>query len=396
MPKWMWVFWLICLACPRCPAATVGDSQSFAIQPGWNAIYLEVSPTTPSPQTVFGGLGGVQQVWSFLAPRSSVQYINDPSAGLWNVPGWKVWLPADPQHPENAALTNMTAVIGHQTYLIKYGGTTPATLTVSGLSGFRPVTWNPDAFTLTGLPVDPSATVLAGDYFASDASHQGQGRYYLAPSGVWLPLADTAALKRGQAYWFYTKGGSNYQAAMDVNFGGGESLDYGSSANARVWTFTNRASQPVQVTVAAPAGIPLAYESTDATTHRPVWLPLANYTTTVAPGAKASLNIGVLRSQIGTDKDLGALCSVSLQAVAVNGSAAKFNTVLKVPVTVQSKNVAGVANPMSLARRVAANTPVSANPDAGLWVGSVTLNAVDEVNSTVGQIVNNSPVSLAE
>lgn len=240
------------------------------------------------------------------------------------------------------------------------------------------VAWNPDSFTLSGLPVNPTSTVLAGDYFSNDPAHKGQARYYLNPAGTWLPLADTAALQRGQAYWFYTTGTTTYQAGVDFTYGGGASIDYGSSTSQRNFSFVNRTSSSVQITLAAPTGIPLSYQTTDPTTKQSIWTPLTSYTQTIAAGASQGLTVGVLRSQLPAGSDVGALCNLRVRAVATNGVTPKLDSLFKVPVTALGTDAVAAGG--------------SAN--VGLWIGTATIDHADEVNTTAGSVDGNGVVTI--
>src|SRR2546430_886868 len=100
-----------------CFAAGVARSQnvtqSFTLQPGWNAIYLEVRPTDNSTATIFSNLP-VASVWTRAERLSSVDFIQDASEALFNRAGWLGWF--HPSRPE-AFLGNLFAVQANRAYL---------------------------------------------------------------------------------------------------------------------------------------------------------------------------------------------------------------------------------------------------------------------------------------
>ncbi|MCZ7640616.1 MAG: hypothetical protein M5U12_33885 [Verrucomicrobia bacterium] len=68
-------------------AAVALRTQTLRLEPGWNAIYLEVYPTEAEPRTVFAGLP-VDVVASFYERPAAAQYMTDPGAGLFRKAGW--------------------------------------------------------------------------------------------------------------------------------------------------------------------------------------------------------------------------------------------------------------------------------------------------------------------
>src|SRR6476661_8271835 len=164
-PKWLFCVTLLCAAAfsSVCSGAST-VTQSFTLQPGWNSIFLEVQPEDSKPASVFAGLP-IDMVWAYFPTKTPLEYIQNPSEGLWNVPGWNVYLP--PAKTDAAALTNLFAMSARRAYLVKISGTSAVTLNVTGVPLYGEIAWQPDGFTLTGFPLDPSTTVRFGDYFFS-------------------------------------------------------------------------------------------------------------------------------------------------------------------------------------------------------------------------------------
>ena len=101
-------------------------TQTFLLQAGWNAIYLEVEPINTSPlvniappnedpvmvhekstmEVVFGSLQCgkcLENVWTWNTPTSQIDYIVDPSEGLWDAPGWRRYIPEQNVGPDGAS-----------------------------------------------------------------------------------------------------------------------------------------------------------------------------------------------------------------------------------------------------------------------------------------------------
>ncbi|MDB6152670.1 MAG: hypothetical protein JWL90_1123 [Chthoniobacteraceae bacterium] len=378
LPAWI----ALCVALTlRANAAT----QQFTLQPGWNAIYLEVAPTNPDPLAVFAGLP-VDQVWAFFPTRSPVEYVSDPAAGLFNIPGWNVWLPPG-SRADAEALSDLRGVISHQAYLLKNTGTAPAILTVSGSSSVRDIQWNPDSFTLTGLSVQPDTTVRSGDFFSNSPAHKGQLRYRLAPNGTWTALTDSSALTAGQAYWIYSKGGSDFSAPLAISFGGGRLLEFGTDQTSRLVTVRNRSAYPTNVTITNSDGFPFIYQELNAATGQNEWLPLDILNRLIPPGASTTLNLGIRRADLPADRET--LLQISGGGVA-----------LQLPVSAQVLKEANTAAarfaPLARSGRISASA-IGPAPTAstGLWVGTATLSAVSEANSSDTSAVTPTPAEFS-
>ena len=222
--------------------ADATTTQSFTLAPGWNAIFLEVQPPSQSPAVVSNGLP-IEQVWSYFPTRSPIEFITNPSDGLWNVAGWNVYLP--PGAPDAAVLTDLFAGQAGQAYLVKISGASNVTMQVTGVPLYRESKWGADSFTLTGVRVDPATTARSGDYFFNSTAHKLQPRFRLDPTGTWTALTDHSVLAAGKAYWIFTKGASDFGAPLQVDLNGADRLDFGPTVTTKPVVITNK-SEPAR------------------------------------------------------------------------------------------------------------------------------------------------------
>ena len=133
-------------------------TQTFTLLAGWNAIYLEVEPINTSPLVNIGPERGpghgarevhrgdgvrrpaatrrLESVWTWNTPTSQIDYIVDPSEGLWDAPGWKRYIPEGnigPDGVSRAFLTDLANLHANTAYLVKLGNAGPRlALTVTG------------------------------------------------------------------------------------------------------------------------------------------------------------------------------------------------------------------------------------------------------------------------
>jgi hypothetical protein len=346
---------LFCLGGYQAGAAT----QTITLQPGWNAVWLTVDPTQPDPKDVFGSVP-VTQVWCWFPTESPVEFIDNPASGLQNVDGWRCYLP--PTAPD-AILSNLAAVQGHRPYLIKLGGANNATLTIKGTTEFKPLKWRADSYNLVGFHVDP---VLGGGatgaFFANADAHRQQSKHRLAASGEWTPMADSTPIRAGEAYWIFSKGPSHFDGPLDVLVDGGD-FDFGALTQLKRVTLTNVSPFTNTVTLRA-NGFPIVVGTEGGGTT--TWAAADTVSRTLPAGGRTVVQLGVQRANLSGP----AAGEITITAPGVS---------FPFPASVA---VNGQAPAGSLADRGARAQAAPAPTNSGLWVGSVALNKVNDVNNT--------------
>lgn len=317
-------------------------TQTFTLQPGWNAIFLEVQPEPRTPPKVFQGVP-VESVWTWHERNSPVQFIQDPAEGLWGKPGWSVYYKTS----QEAFLTNLFAIQANRAYLVKLGGSQPVTWSVTGRPAVPRISWTPDSFNLAGFAVDPASPPSFQNFFAPSTAHAGQAVYRLNSNGEWAQVANPGSerMRRGEAYWIFCRGGSEYTGPLRVNPERLNGLAYGDSVDEQTLRIRNLATAGRTVTVRAVAtgASPLAFRSFDSATLNQ-WLPLPAQLAATT-GSDLNLRLAVKRASF---------------------TATDFETVIEVT------DGAG-----SLVR---VPLVASAPHHNSLWIGTVAVNRVGEVN----------------
>ena len=225
--------------CALAPAgAAMVREQAISLQPGWNAIYLELDPTVRDPAVVFAGLP-IDVVATFSAPTRGAQFVRDPSASLLGTYGWSVWYaPARP----DAFLTSLRAVYGACPYLVH--ATTNVDLRISGSVALGKVAWTPDSFNFVGFSLEDAAPTFR-QFFRGSPAHN-HNRIYRMVEGTWRQVMDPAAeaMRPGEAFWIFCDGRSDYPGPLQVSsrFTGGVVLTSRSGGQV---TFRNRADHPL-------------------------------------------------------------------------------------------------------------------------------------------------------
>ncbi len=339
-------------------------TQTLTLNPGWSAIYLEVTPEPAEVASVFAGLP-VVSVWQWQQTVGQVEFIADPAEGLLNREDWRSFFPD--LSGGTPFLTNLFALRGNQAYLVRLGGTAIVPLTVTGRPSLRPTQWVPDSFNLVGFHLDPSAPPTVADYFSPSPAHAGQPVYTLGAGGVWQLMSPSQNLASGRSYWVFTEGKSEFQGPLEIFPPTADGLEFGSAIVYHGLTYRNHSGNPTDVTLdllpsADGSALPaLAHWQLDAegTTIWPL-LP-SPYDVAVDGGGERNTPIAVRRAGI-TTAGVAGLLEVS------DGAGCRY----LVPVAASPPQPAAGAPPLG--------------DFTGLWVGSATVDKVSEVRRNVQRV----------
>ncbi len=233
-------------------------TQTVDIQPGWNAVYLEVDPRPADPSALFAGLP-IDVVATHIAPARGSQFVSNPGADLHLAYGWAVWYAPE---REDTLLTTLYAVQGGRAYLLH--ARTNATLQIQGEVPTVSQVWTPDAYNFVGFPLRHPGGPTFGEFFGPSPAHR-HNRIYRLVNGTWRQVTqpNTTVMRAGEAFWIYTQGRSDYRGPLDVRAASSFGV-FLSGASSSDIIFRNLASHPITFTVAHVPGdhddIPMAIE----------------------------------------------------------------------------------------------------------------------------------------
>lgn len=281
-------------------------TQTITLQPGWNAVYLEVTPTNKATTAAFAGLP-VASVWARAERLSSVEFIQNASEAAFNNAAWLRWFP--PARSESF-LNNLFAVQANHAYLIKSTNATPVVWHLTGRPSLRPPAWVSDSYNLRGLPVDSNSPPTFVNFFRyskahyNSASGQLQKIYRLNGSGQWMPVAPTDATKSGEAYWIFTQGASDYLAPLTPSVELGDGLDYGASLTELTLHLVNQTTSPLnalvrEINANAPSAVSYYQFATNVGGQ---WPSLSGtLVQTPSPGGETRLRLAVRRQDFSSN-----------------------------------------------------------------------------------------------
>lgn len=296
--------------------------QSFTLNPGWNAIFLEVEPVwfdlatetahpdnnPTDPEIVFAGVPELISVWMWNPSSDTMEYIQNPSVLVPEAPQMLAYLPL-----EDPVINNLHAIHGNYAYLVNLGGAVPATLTVRGEPLPPKISWKPGSFNFVGFHLDAGQSPSFTDFFSSSAAHEGQEMYVLDnATGTWTLVFPTDLMQKGEGFWVYCNGSSEFQGPVSVQLNQGRELDYGISLDQQEITVKNNSASPQTISVsltdvgALPGSVssyPLFYWQIDPATNLGAWQQFPTYPSTqdleIGQGESTILHLGVKRAGLG-------------------------------------------------------------------------------------------------
>lgn len=382
------------LSCLCLPVWAQWTSQSIPLQPGWNAVYLEVQPEPNDCETLFKGVP-VESVWGWNDRFSAVQFIQDPNELLPGQPNWLTYLPADHAARETR---NLFTLRGGHAYLIKLRtGAGAVTWNVTGQPVVRSIDWLADSFNLVGFSVAANNGPSFQSFFSNSSAHAGKPAYQLNASGQWELIANPAQtlVRSGTAYWVYCQAPSTYTGPVQLTLEQRDGLSYGrllteqtiriKNTSAASATFTVRqvasASPPNADYPVLAGGVPLSYYRLDAAKNQFGWLPFteALQQAAVAPGQEWLLRLEVNRNSMPDFVPPSNHNGVLYQSLLEISNGAGVRHVLPVSAEGLQNGRRPVARSLQgLAQRNAANGP---HPRAGLWIGTAAIDKVNQPSS---------------
>lgn len=337
-------------------------TQRVTLLPGWNSVFLEVTPTDPTVGTVFGN-AAVDSVWEARTRVSTVQFIQNQNEVVFNRAGWSVYVPTNRIESIN---NDLFAVSANHSYLVKISGTSAVTINITGRPSLKQQPFQADAYTLRGFNVDPAHPPTFQSFFGASPAHTDpttglvQNIYQLNnTNSQWQLVSPNDTLAPGVAYWVYTVGASSYAGPLSAATLIGDGLDYDVASSQLLLTLQNNTSSAATAVVSdlGFGSSPLAYYQFAPGDLSPAWLNFSpSQSFVLNPGALQNLRLAIRRGQI---------------------TATNYTTILQVADGAGTR----ILVPVSASRPPAvasASGGIPVSLQAGLWVGDITVNAVAE------------------
>jgi|GEM_PF-1765865 len=337
-------------------------TQTIPLQPGWNSVWLEVEPADRTPSVVFAGVP-VASVWTFSERVSATDFIQNPESTGWNRAKWLAYFPTN--SPE-ARLANLYAVLPQRAYLIRLAGSNVVDWTISGRPTLRTSPWVADRFNLRGFPIDPDLPPTFRNFFRSSAAHfdPQAGRlesiFTLNSEGQWQAVAEEDRLRRGEAYWVYTGGPSDFIAPFSLTLNSGNQIDFDTTSRQVELTLRNQhaLNKTIRLAPAGPHVSPLLLLPPSRIDQTNPPGPLLVHEQSVPAGTEYRLRLAMDRRQLA-------------------GSPATD------PATGRHQNLLSISDSEGTLYRVGVVAQVGPASDfTGLWMGTVSITNVSPTLGT--------------
>jgi hypothetical protein len=340
-------------------AAAEPVNQVITLEAGWNAVFFEVEPSNTDPAVVFAGLEGEENllsVWTWNPNAGTVEFIQNPTQLIPSSPQMLNYKPDDPEK----IVTNLYAIHGNQAYLINVSS--DATLTVTGEPKVPNTNWKPNSFNLVGFHVDAVSPPFFNTFFGPSSAHNGSliGRdtpefYRLDnPTASWVEVNKddkymAIRMKKGEAFWVYTQGSSEFNGPVAVQLERADGLHYGDTLTRQDVVFKNDSDVQQTISMSLSEGAPssrLFYWKLNEASNIFEWVAFPPADLAIAPGESQRLSLGVKRDGL-----------TSADSLTGNINVDADGTVFQIPLSLEGIDV------------------------AGLWVGQAVVNKVSEVQS---------------
>ena len=230
-----WINGLLLLLPVAASAAHISETMTLA--KGWNAIYLESTPTNAVCADFFAG-APVERVASYHSDAySSTRQIADDGTEIAQKPiSYHVWVPGD----EDAS--TMDALVGGRVYVVY--ATNAWSKTFLGVPAAPQQTWraaagNAGFMNLVGVSAETNVSVAAKAYFgegpfgsASGSIYQIGGTKTAAPTFLSMGITSGTKVQGGKAYALSAAKDGDWPGV--IGFLGSASVEFGSGDFASV------------------------------------------------------------------------------------------------------------------------------------------------------------------
>lgn len=377
-------------------------TQTMKLSGGFNPVYLQVNPADPSCDSVFAGSPAVREVWMYNRYLQTSTFTTNSTEAAAGQDHWITWYPAG---SSKAFLRTLAQLRGGQSYLIKLDpNAAPTTLTVRGIPAAPRADWIPNDVVLAGFPISESSRVTFHQFLkdspqVSAAAGTDSGVFTINPQTAFetrIRNPELTGIVPGRAYWAFLKGHARNPYPFET-FGNGEggAVQFPQDSPFGALTLRNGTATSEQTlhvrlleSEPAPPGRPVRAGGTPVA----ALLPSANGTyvarnlaagldVVLGAGETRQLRLGLLVQELAQTSDTNSTYQGLIEVTEDNhGFRRLVPVVAEVPgsrLATRRGSLLGTPRPLRAAPSDVAGAPTAAL-NAGLWVGHLTLDAVNQ------------------
>jgi hypothetical protein len=350
-------------------------AQRIDLNPGWNAVFLNVDPEIGDCDSVFAGTG-VAQVCAYNDTFATVQFTVDTNSVVPSNANWLKWQPST---NSPASTRDLFQLRGGKAYLIQLNPGPATNLVLVGKPALRKVEWRDGSYNLVGFTVRSNSPPSFASFFAPSPQHTTQTVYRLVGAS-WTAINPTNTMRSGEAFWIRCNGASEYQGPVELVSVDRDGLNYGNTLLENALTVRNHGSNAVTVEIRAlnSTASPIASRAGDV----PIswWDPDLN--TLGGWRLFPSTNLTAIQSTVASNADGVVRFAVRRADLAPfqppPGELGRYVSLLEVTDSMGGRKVIPVT---ALGLVLPQDGAVTRRTHAGLWAGDVV---IQKVSQTIG------------
>ena len=395
---------LLLFLCLALPTQAQWITQTIKLVPGFNPVYLEVTPADPSCATVFGSIPQVREVWMYNRYLQTSTFTTNAAQSGQGQDHWLTWFaPGGPK----SFLSTLAQLRGGQSYLIRMPtNSTSLTITIQGMPQVPRADWIPNDVVLAGFPISETDKVTFYQFLKDSpqvAASAGQDSAVFSVNPLTafesqIRNPELTRIQPGRAYWAYLQGHTHNPYPFQVNASGDNNSvqflqDSPVSTIALVNSITT-SSQTIHLQLVDSEPAPAGQPPKAGTVPTAALIPaadgsfnlrnLANGVDLVlGPGENRQLRLGMILRALAPATDTNSTYQAFLEvSEKTHGYRQLVPLAGEVPGSkLFGRNGSLLGSPAGVSTKAVAkdnsSTVATSALNAGLWVGTLTLNAVN-------------------
>jgi hypothetical protein len=385
-PITKWIIGAALLALSVFQASAQWVTQTFQLNPGWNAVYLHVDASHVTLDDLVGNdlANPIQEIWMWNPAPGTAQFVAIPQVPADSTSQWITW--------KRSGAAGLTSLIPNNAYLVYIPSTGSAyTWNVKGKPVPPKYQWTSSGLNFIGFPTRPVSPPFWDNFLAQAPDLQHTAEIFNYPGGelgpsnpVQIFALRSQPVTRGQAYWIRSPIFNHYFGPFEVVFTGSSGARFGDSLGQISFRIRNNAAQDITVSLASAASEVPPTGQTAIQGDVPV-LVRGGINTSTLTFTYSSLSSGpkqwTLKKSGSTGSEIEVVIGVDRQQLtAAPGSL--YASILRFTDSLNFSQI---------------DVPVSAQvgSTAGLWVGSATVSSVNQYLNTYAKAADTNELAGA-
>ena len=382
-------------------------TQNLPLVPGYNPVFLQVTPANADCDAVFGSMTNIESVWLYNRyPQTSTSgaSTNGVVGSNGQQDHWLMWFP---KNSPKQFLRTLAQVRGGNSYYIHLAtNSAPLTVLIKGIPVPPHTDWLPLDMTLAGCPIVPTGSVSFARYFGhipelTTTAGSSSSFYSISPlraKETQIRYPQTTSIVPGMAYWIVLNGHRPNPHPLSVSAQGEmNSVQFINGGQSPTLTLANnmdgvtaKLHLALVASEAPPVGSPEFAGSVPAAalllnpdgTYKPQLIS-KGVDVTLAPGASQTITLGLATSLLAPSKNTNAtyqsLIEVTEASTGYRQLVALVAPVVGSPLDLSRVSLLGTGRKRDVTTVAASNVPSS-----GLWVGNIKLSSVNNPGFIAG------------